>query len=488
MQIKPGELQKGQGTGLGLSICKSIIQLHGGNIGMTSEGEGKGSTFYVELPAYRKNRVHGAVQRIMQAKQNQLSGALSAKVRDSSQKQVDQNDPTMIADNRNDPAITQRRSDNSRSVEKASISGGIMGGSISVGHSSLYSFTVEQQCKVSSIYDKPIGEDNPLEGRDDDSDVEMGAAMNLRGKSEWLEDIHKEQQVLNDAHYYEDNPWLLTALLSPLSWLRSKWKWEKQIRPDNIDTVDSQKCFDTNLDMQQRNSASVDMMERGIAGSIITQQCNVVNTEQNASLISDSQSMKKDSNFDQPVGESFALSNKFSQDSTSIQSEKRAIVPFAQSGVIEKTLRRLNILVADDSIANRKILARLLTKDQHTVVQAGDGCEAIEFLYQISSSSLIGATPDTFRPYETIKLASNPPFDLIVMDYHMPNMNGPVAIEIIRNLGYKGVIVGVSGVMDDDANHFIKAGANIVLCKPITLGGLWKALHGTAIFTQESTV
>ena len=34
-----------QGTGLGLSLTKSLVELHGGNIGVTSEGEGKGTTF-----------------------------------------------------------------------------------------------------------------------------------------------------------------------------------------------------------------------------------------------------------------------------------------------------------------------------------------------------------------------------------------------------------------------------------------------------------
>ncbi|MDB5956574.1 PAS domain S-box protein [Ramlibacter sp.] len=38
------------GLGLGLAICKQLVELQGGSIRASSEGEGKGSTFFVELP------------------------------------------------------------------------------------------------------------------------------------------------------------------------------------------------------------------------------------------------------------------------------------------------------------------------------------------------------------------------------------------------------------------------------------------------------
>lgn len=43
-----------QGTGLGLSICKSIADRCNGKIGVDSEGEGKGSTFWIWIPCERK--------------------------------------------------------------------------------------------------------------------------------------------------------------------------------------------------------------------------------------------------------------------------------------------------------------------------------------------------------------------------------------------------------------------------------------------------
>ncbi len=44
------ETQEKKGTGLGLFIVQSIIKKHGGKVRADSKGEGKGSTFFVQLP------------------------------------------------------------------------------------------------------------------------------------------------------------------------------------------------------------------------------------------------------------------------------------------------------------------------------------------------------------------------------------------------------------------------------------------------------
>jgi hypothetical protein len=59
IQFSPDELQSGEGTGLGLWIARSIVHLHHGKVYMRSEGMGKGSTFYVDIPAYKRQHSEG---------------------------------------------------------------------------------------------------------------------------------------------------------------------------------------------------------------------------------------------------------------------------------------------------------------------------------------------------------------------------------------------------------------------------------------------
>ena len=53
IQFSPERLQAGGGSGYGLCIAKGIVAIHDGYIGVYSPGEGKGSTFVVEIPMQR---------------------------------------------------------------------------------------------------------------------------------------------------------------------------------------------------------------------------------------------------------------------------------------------------------------------------------------------------------------------------------------------------------------------------------------------------
>ena len=53
VQFNPELLQNGGGSGLGMCISKSIMDMHGGTIGVISGGEGQGSLFTLRLPMVR---------------------------------------------------------------------------------------------------------------------------------------------------------------------------------------------------------------------------------------------------------------------------------------------------------------------------------------------------------------------------------------------------------------------------------------------------
>ena len=61
-------------------------------------------------------------------------------------------------------------------------------------------------------------------------------------------------------------------------------------------------------------------------------------------------------------------------------------------------------------------------------------------------------------------------YDGILMDFVMPNMDGPTATKALRAMGYNGVIIGVTGnQLSADIEHFLECGANKVLMKPLVV-------------------
>jgi CheY-like chemotaxis protein len=118
----------------------------------------------------------------------------------------------------------------------------------------------------------------------------------------------------------------------------------------------------------------------------------------------------------------------------------------------------LNFLIVDDSNPNRKVMRRLLNSLGHQVSEAKNGAEFVECMKDFYNSDA-----------ERVEC----PYDIILVDDHMPIMNGPTAIREVRALGFSGIIIGVTGnTEDEDIERFISHGANEVLAKPLNLDTL----------------
>ena len=122
--------------------------------------------------------------------------------------------------------------------------------------------------------------------------------------------------------------------------------------------------------------------------------------------------------------------------------------------------KRRRVLLVDDAALNRKMMSRLLATRHFDIREASDGLEALYHLRASLQDRL-------------------PPYDVILMDFVMPNMDGPTATREIRALGYQGIIIGVTGnALAEDIELFITCGANKVLPKPLQIEDLIDTLTG----------
>ena len=113
---------------------------------------------------------------------------------------------------------------------------------------------------------------------------------------------------------------------------------------------------------------------------------------------------------------------------------------------------RKRALIVDDVPMNRKMLRRLLESRFDVCTEAENGQQAVNLVREALVETRI------------VK------YDLITMDYQMPVLDGGTAIRHIRQLGYQGVIVAVTGnALPEDIHLLLSSGANKVLTKPISI-------------------
>lgn len=145
---------------------------------------------------------------------------------------------------------------------------------------------------------------------------------------------------------------------------------------------------------------------------------------------------------------------------------------FAEAGPDAKASQEtasLRILMAEDNAVNQKLIRALIGQTNHTVEIVGDGAEAVK---EIQANS----------------------YDVVLMDSHMPELDGIAAAKEIRALGgaYAEVpiIVVTADALEGDREKYLAAGMDDYVAKPVDRQELFDAIfrqHRLASKLQKTT-
>ena len=126
------------------------------------------------------------------------------------------------------------------------------------------------------------------------------------------------------------------------------------------------------------------------------------------------------------------------------------------ASILEASITRLNVLVAEDNEFNADLIQQLLQRRGHRVRIAANGTDAMT-------------------------LASKEPYDLMLLELHMPGMDGFEVIARLREheLGtgqHLPVVALTARASAEDRERCLAAGMDGFLSKPVRADALWSAI------------
>jgi two-component system sensor histidine kinase/response regulator len=128
---------------------------------------------------------------------------------------------------------------------------------------------------------------------------------------------------------------------------------------------------------------------------------------------------------------------------------------------LRESRRQLRVLLAEDNPVNRQLVIRLFEKRGHVVVAAHNGREAVALLENPATG----------------------PFDAVLMDVQMPEMDGFQAAALIRQKGtttgcHLPIIAMTAHALRGDRERCLAAGMDAYIAKPIHPSELFDTLDG----------
>ncbi|MDX1294867.1 MAG: response regulator [Sulfurimonadaceae bacterium] len=141
---------------------------------------------------------------------------------------------------------------------------------------------------------------------------------------------------------------------------------------------------------------------------------------------------------------------------------KRGIEPISKENF--KIFEGVRVLVAEDNMINQKVISGLLADTGIEITMANDGKEAVDILEKDQD------------------------YSMVLMDAHMPVMDGFEATEAIRSnpLFEKIPVIALSGdTAADDIRNMLEAGMEAHLEKPLHMDALYEVMYNYCDFEME---
>ena len=370
VQFSPEKLEAGGGRVLGLWISKSIVDMHGGNISMYSEGDMKGSTFRLEMPMTRNKK-----QTIVSQEEKRSSI-------------LDLVNSTLSINEYLFPLSISRTSSRHHDVN----------------HESNKSQYLDKT-RTSFNFDNEFIPSPPRPSRA----ISQKAAVSS-----------------NIDYFVPSHSFDVDETIKPIS---TKSDVVMDIQSDNVSdpiTTDVDTHIDTNTSLSDTVVSPIH-----IDSNII----NHVKSHSNKGMTVDTK----------------PLVATIIPDSVTVKTLDITL-PTPSTDILR--VKPKKFLIVDDVVMIRKMLRKLLEQKGHICDEAGNGLIALNMVHSERS------------------------YDAIFMDFVMPTMNGPDATRAIREFGYTGQIIGVTGNSHvNDQTIFMNAGLNNILIKPLQMDKLGEIIE-----------
>ena len=138
----------------------------------------------------------------------------------------------------------------------------------------------------------------------------------------------------------------------------------------------------------------------------------------------------------------------------SVEPSRRDEAPMDEPVAVEKC----RVLLAEDGVVNQQVAVRLLEERGHSVVVVNNGRAAVERV-------------------------AEQPFDVVLMDVQMPEMDGIEATAAIRRAeaqtgGHVPIVAMTAHAMKGDRDRFLAAGMDGYVAKPVRPHELYAAVEG----------